>query len=62
MIETRIAGEERRIALLTQENENFFILQTLAPEINTNLPRVQPPCLEGQALSVKDILVENDQA
>jgi hypothetical protein len=62
MIETCVAGEKRGIALSAQQNDNLLVLQTLAAKLDTNLPRRQPPCLEQQALSVKDVLVEDDQA
>ncbi len=45
VIETRVAGEKRRIAVLAQQNDNLLILQTLATEIDSNLPRRQPPCI-----------------
>ena len=62
MIEVCVAGEKCGIALSTQQNDNFLVLQTLAPNVETDLPRRQPPRLEQQALSVKDVLVEDNQA
>ena len=62
VIEVSVAREKCDIAPPTQQNENFFVLQTFAPKVETDLPRRHPPRLEQQALSVKDVLVEDNQA
>jgi hypothetical protein len=61
-IEICVAGEKRGTALPAQQNDNLLVLQTLAAKVKTNLPRRQSPCLEQQALSVKDVFVKDDQA
>lgn len=62
VIEARVAGEKRGIALLAQQNDNLLILHAFATQVESNLSRRQPPRFEYQALSVKDVLVEDDQA
>jgi hypothetical protein len=52
----------RLIALPLQQNENLLILQTLSANVKTNLSGWQPPRLKQQALPLKDVLVENNQA
>jgi len=62
LIEIRVACEKRGTALSTQQNQNLLIFQALAAEVETNLSRGHPPCLEQQSLPIKDVLVENNQA
>ena len=60
--EVAIPREERGIALSSQQNNNLLIYQTLSAKVKTNLSRRQPPRLKQQALSIKDVLIENNQA
>ena len=62
LIETLIAGEECGIPLLAQQNNDLLVLQAFMAEVDSDLPRRNPPRLEQQLLSVEDVLVENDQA
>jgi hypothetical protein len=62
VIEVSVAREKCGIALPTQQNENFLVLQTFAPKVETDLPRRHPPRLQQQALSFEDVLVEDNQA
>jgi hypothetical protein len=62
VIEVSVAREERGIALPMEQNENFLVFQTFAHKVETDLPHRHPPRLEQQALAVKDVLVEDNQA
>ncbi|MGD1072169.1 MAG: hypothetical protein ABSB15_18735 [Bryobacteraceae bacterium] len=57
-----VPREKRGIALPFQQNDNLLVLQTLSANIETNLSGRQPPRLKQQALPLKDVLVENNQA
>ena len=61
MIEAGVAREKCWIALPAQQDDDLLVLQTLATEINSDLPRGQPPGFETHQLSVKNVLVQNDQ-
>jgi hypothetical protein len=61
-IKACIAGEEGDTTLPTQENDDLFVLQTLAANVDSNLPRRQPRGFQHQPLPIEDVLVENDQA
>ena len=62
VIEARVTGEKSGVALLTQQDDNLFVLQTFAAKVDSNLPRRHPPRFEQQPLSIEDVLVEDDQA
>jgi hypothetical protein len=57
-----VPREKCGFALLSQQNDNLFVLQTLASKVETNLSRRQPPYLKQQALPIKDVLIKNNQA
>ena len=57
-----VPREKRGIALPSQQNDNLLILQTLSAKVETDLFCSQPPRLKQQALSIKDVLVKNNQA
>jgi hypothetical protein len=60
IIETCVTRAERGVALSTQQNDNLFVLQALATNVEANLFCAQPPCQEQQALSIQDVLVQDD--
>lgn len=62
VIEARVASEKSGVVLLAQQDHNLLVLQTFAANVDSNLPRRQPPTFEQQTLSVEDVLVEDDQA
>jgi hypothetical protein len=59
---TYISRKESGITLLAQENENLIVFHPLASKVDTDLPRRQPRCFQEQALSLENILVEDDQS
>jgi hypothetical protein len=46
VIEARVTGEKSGVVLLTQQDDNLLVLQTLAAKIDSSLPRRQPPPFE----------------
>jgi len=60
-IETCITREERGITLPPQENDDLLVLQTLMPDVHSNLPHCDPRSFQQQALPIEDVFVENDQ-
>jgi hypothetical protein len=61
-IEIFVAGEERRIPLLAQENGDLVILHPLAADIDSNLPRRYPGSFQQESLVIENVLIQNDQA
>jgi hypothetical protein len=61
-IEIFVAGEERRIPLLAQENGDLVILHPLAADIDSNLPRRYPRSFQQESLVIENVLIQNDQA
>jgi hypothetical protein len=61
-IEACVTGEECWIGPPAQQNDDLFVFQAFATKVDSNLPRSEPPCFEQYALSVEDVLVEDDQA
>jgi hypothetical protein len=57
-----VPREKGGIALSSQQNDNLLVLQTLSAKVETNLLCRQPPRLKQQALSIKDVLIKNNQA
>lgn len=57
-----VPREKCGIALPFQQNDNLLILHTLSADVDTNLFGRQTPRLKQQALPLKDVLVENNQA
>jgi hypothetical protein len=57
-----VPREKGGVALSPQQNDNFLVFQTFSAKVETNLPRREPPRLEQQALSINDVLIENNQA
>ena len=61
-IEIFIAGEERGIPLLAQEDRDLVILHPLAADIDSNLPRCSPGSFQQESLVIENVLIQNDQA
>ena len=57
-----VAREKGGFALSSQQNHNLLVLQPFSAKVETNLSGRQPECLKQQALSIKDILIKNNQA
>jgi len=57
-----VPREKGSVALSPQQNHNLLVLQTFSAKVETDLSRRQPPCLKQQALSIKDVLIKNNQA
>jgi hypothetical protein len=62
VIEAPVAREERRIALLAQQHDEFLVVEAFLAEVDSDLPRGKPPRFKQHTLSVEDVLVQNDQA
>jgi hypothetical protein len=54
-IKACVPREERRIATLAQQDDNLFVLQAFAAKVEADLPDGQPPCVEQQTLSFKNV-------
>jgi hypothetical protein len=61
-IEIFIAGEERDVPLLAQEDRDLVILHPLAADIDSNLPRRYPRSFQQESLVIENVLIQNDQA
>jgi hypothetical protein len=57
-----VPREKGSITLSSQQNDNLLVFQTLSAKVETDLSCRQSPRLEQQALSIQDILIENNQA
>lgn len=62
LIEAHVTSEESGIAQPAEEHDDLVVLQAFTAQIDSDLPCRYPPCLEQQALALKNVLVENNQA
>lgn len=58
--ETEITREERRSLEGMEKWEDLRVFDPFATEVDTDLPRSDPPRVELQSLAFQDVLIEND--
>jgi len=57
-----ITREEGGITLAPQKNDDLLVLQPLMSDVHSDLMHREPRGFQQQTLTLKDVLVENDQA
>ena len=57
LVETRVAGEERRTGQLEQKGNDFLVLNSPASYIVTNMANRNPPVPQQKPLILDNVLV-----